>query len=166
MSALYSILALVVAVRLAELAWARRNTRRLLAAGGTEHGAAHYPMIVALHAAWLAALLYFLMIEPGASPNWWLLGLFAALQVGRAWVIWSLGRLWTTRVITVPDEPLVQRGPYRFLRHPNYAVVTGEIAVLPLVFGAWEIAVVFSVLNAAMLWHRIAVEEAALADRR
>ena len=106
------------------------------------------------------------MIEPGASPNWWLLGLFAALQVGRAWVIWSLGRLWTTRVITVPDEPLVQRGPYRFLRHPNYAVVAGEIAVLPLVFGAWEIAVVFSVLNAAMLWHRIAVEEAALADRR
>ena len=164
MSALYSILALVVAVRLAELAWARRNTRRLLAAGGTEHGAAHYPMIVALHAAWLAALL--LMIEPGASPDWWLLGLFAALQVGRAWMIWSLGRLWTTRVITVPDEPLVQRGPYRFLRHPNYAVVAGEIAVLPLVFGAWEIAVVFSVLNAAMLWHRIAVEEAALADRR
>ena len=165
MRALDSILALGVALRLAQLAWARRNTRRLLAAGGTEHGAAHYPMIVALHAAWLAALL-FLMIEPGASPNWWLLGLFAALQVGRAWVIWSLGPLWTTRVITVPDEPLVQRGPYRFLRHPNYAVVAGEIAVLPLVFGAWEVAVVFSVLNAAMLWHRIAVEEAALADRR
>ena len=164
MSALYWIVALVAAARLAELVWARRNTRRLMAQGGTEHGARHYPLIVALHAAWLAALVVF--AEPGASLDWRFLGLFAALQVARAWVLVSLGRFWTTRVITLPGTPLVQRGPYRLMRHPNYAVVAGEIAVLPLVFGAWEIAAGFSALNAAMLWHRIGVENAALADRR
>ena len=164
MSALYWIVALVAAARLAELVWARRNTRRLMAQGGTEHGARHYPLIVALHAAWLAALVVF--AEPGASLDWRFLGLFAALQVARAWVLVSLGRFWTTRVITLPGTPLVRRGPYRLMRHPNYAVVAGEIAVLPLVFGAWEIAAGFSALNAAMLWHRIGVENAALADRR
>ena len=90
----------------------------------------------------------------------------AALQAARVWVLASLGRFWTTRVIAVPGIPLVRRGPYRFMRHPNYAVVVGEIAVLPLVFGAWEIAALFSVLNAAILKHRIAVEDAALAPRR
>ena len=164
MSALYWIVALVAAARLAELVWARRNTRRLMAQGGTEHGARHYPLIVALHVAWLAALVLF--AEPGASLDWRFLGLFAVLQVARAWVLLSLGRFWTTRVITLPGTPLVRRGPYRWMRHPNYAVVAGEIAVLPLVFGTLEIAVVFSVLNAAMLWHRIGVENAALADRR
>lgn len=164
MSALYWIVALVAAARLAELVWARRNTRRLMAQGETEHGARHYPLIVALHVAWLAALVLF--AEPGASLDWRFLGLFAVLQVARAWVLLSLGRFWTTRVITLPGTPLVRRGPYRWMRHPNYAVVAGEIAVLPLVFGTLEIAVVFSVLNAAMLWHRIGVENAALADRR
>lgn len=164
MSALYWIVALVAAARLAELVWARRNTRRLMAQGGIERGARHYPLIVALHAAWLAALVVF--AEPGASLDWRFLGLFAVLQAARAWVLLSLGRFWTTRVITLPGTPLVRRGPYRLMRHPNYAVVAGEIAVLPLVFGAWEIAVAFSVLNAATLWHRIGVENAALADRR
>ena len=164
MSTLYWIVALVAAARLAELVWARRNTRRLMAQGGIERGARHYPLIVALHAAWLAALVVF--AEPGASLDWRFLGLFAVLQAARAWVLLSLGRFWTTRVITLPGTPLVRRGPYRLMRHPNYAVVAGEIAILPLVFGAWEIAVAFSVLNAATLWHRIGVENAALADRR
>ena len=92
-----------------------------------------------------------------------MLGLFLVLQAGRIWVMASLGPRWTTRIIVKRGAPPVQGGPYRYLRHPNYWVVAGEIAVLPLVFGAWEIATVFSVFNAGLLVHRIRVEEAALA---
>jgi methyltransferase len=91
---------------------------------------------------------------------------FAVLQGLRLWVLMSLGRYWTTRVITLPDAPLVRRGPYRFLRHPNYLVVAAEIAVLPLAFGAWAVAAVFSALNAALLAWRISLEDHALAPRR
>jgi methyltransferase len=149
--------------RAAELAYARRNTRRLLAQGAVEAGAAHYPLLVGLHAAWLATL--FLAVPADAPVHWWLLGVFALLQLARLWIIASLGRFWTTRIITLPGAPLVDRGPYRFTKHPNYAVVAAEIAVLPLAFGAWEIALVFSLLNAAVLAHRIAVENATLAAR-
>lgn len=162
MSLYHAVLAFVVLQRLAELAWARRNTRALLAAGGREHGAGHYPWLVALHVAWLAALALMVPADQQADPA--LLTLFGFLQVARLWIIASLGRCWTTRVITVPGQALVRRGPYRWLRHPNYLVVAGEIAVLPLAFGAWEIALVFSVANAALLAKRIAVENAALAD--
>jgi methyltransferase len=155
---------LVLLQRLAEVAWARRNERRLLAAGGIEVGAAHYPLFFVLHGSWLAAL--WLLVPADAPVIWPLLALFALLQAARVWVITSLGPYWTTRVITVPSAPLVRRGPYRWIKHPNYLVVAGEIAVLPMAFGAWEIALVFSVLNALLLSHRIRVEEAALAPRR
>ena len=162
---LAQIVVLLVAVqRLAELVYARRNTRRLLAEGGIEVGTGHYPLIMATHIAWLAAL--FFTVPPGASVNWWLLGLYGLLQVGRLWVISSLGRHWTTRIITLPQAPLIRRGPYRFCRHPNYLIVIAEIAVLPMVFGQWVIALVFSALNLPLLRHRIRVEEAALAERR
>lgn len=164
MSVLWPVVGLVVAQRLGELAYARHNTRRLLAQGGIEVGSRHYPAIVALHAAWLIALV---ATVPAATPaNLPLLVVFIALQGVRLWVLASLGRYWTTRVITVPDAPLVCRGPYRFTRHPNYLVVIAEIAVLPLIFGAWQIAAVFSALNLALLTHRIRVENAALASRR
>jgi methyltransferase len=155
---------LVSLQRLAEVAWSRRNEQRLRAAGGIEVGAAHYPAFFVLHGSWLAAL--WLLVPANAPVIWPLLVLFALLQAARLWVITSLGRYWTTRVITVPGAPLVKRGPYRWIKHPNYFVVAGEIAVLPLAFGAWEIAVVFSALNALLLWHRIRVEEQALAPRR
>lgn len=155
---------LVAAQRLLELVLARRNTRRLLAQGAVEIGAGHYPLFVLLHAGWLAALV--LTVPADAPVSWPLLTLFVLLQAGRVWVVASLGRFWTTRIVTLPGAPLVRRGPFRFVRHPNYLVVTGEIAVLPLAFGAWEIALVFSVLNAALLFHRIRVEERALAPRR
>ena len=158
-------LALVVALqRVAELAYGRRNERRLLAAGGVEHGAGHYPLIVLAHAGWLAAL--FLLVPVDAPASVPLLALYTLLQVARYWVMASLGRYWTTRIITVPAVALVRRGPYRFLRHPNYCVVFAEIAVLPLAFSAWRIAAVFSAVNLALLWWRIRVEDAALADRR
>jgi len=160
---LWIVIALVTLLRLAELAHARRNTARLMARGAIEHGRGHYPVIVALHAGWLAALAA--LIPPDTPAQWPWLAVFAALQVARVWVIASLGPYWTTRIITLPDAPLVRRGPYRFLRHPNYLVVVGEIAVLPLAFGAWQIALAFSILNALILVWRIRVEQAALASR-
>ena len=160
MSGLYALVGFIVAQRLAELAYAARNTRRLKSRGAVEAGAGHYPLVVALHAAWLAALV--LMVPPETAVNLPLLGVFAALQAARAWVIASLGERWTTRIIVVTGTPLVTRGPYRFLRHPNYAVVCGEIAVVPLMFGAWDIALAFSALNWVLLRHRIRVEDAAL----
>ena len=159
------IIVLLVAVqRVAELLWARRNTRRLLAAGGHEIGARHYPLFVLLHGAWLAAI--FLLVPALAPIDPWLLAIFGALQLARLWIVVTLGPYWTTRIIAVPGQKLITHGPYRFSRHPNYLVVAGEIAVLPLAFGAWMIAAVFSLANAALLWHRITVEEQALAERR
>ena len=158
------ILAFVIAQRLAELVWSNRNTRRLMAGGGMELGARHYPLFILLHGSWLLSLA--LLVPADAAVIWPLFWLFALLQLGRLWLLASLGRYWTTRVITVPGAPLVRSGPYRFLRHPNYLIVSGEVAVVPLMVGAWAIALVFSLLNAALLRHRIAVEEAGLADRR
>ena len=157
---------IVIAVgllRLAELVYARRNQARLLARGGHEVGAGHYPLIVLLHAAWLAAL--FFGIPGTVAPNLILLGGFLALQLVRVWIIASLGPYWTTRIITVPGEPLSRHGPYRWMRHPNYAVVAAEIALLPLAFGAWPIALVFSLANAGLLAWRIATENRVLEDR-
>jgi methyltransferase len=158
------VVALVALARLVELWCARRNTRALLDAGGIEVGGSHYPLIVALHAAWLIAIVA--TVPPDAGVSVPLLVLFAILQGLRAWVLLSLGRYWTTRVITLPGAPLVRRGPYRFLRHPNYLVVAGEIAVLPLAFGAWGVAIAFSALNGALLAWRISVEDRVLAPRR
>ncbi len=119
---------------------------------------------MALHAAWLVAIVIALPREPAISWPW--IGVFVVLQAARIWVIASLGPYWTTRIITVRDAPLVRRGPYRFVRHPNYLVVAAEIAVLPLAFGEYWIAAVFSVLNAGILVWRIREEEAALSPRR
>ena len=153
------ILALVTLQRLGELVLARRNTARLLARGGLETGAAHYPWIVAVHAAWLIGLFALAWDRP---VSWAWIGVFVLLQLARVWVIASLGGRWTTRIITVPGEALVRRGPYRFLSHPNYIVVAAEIAVLPLAFGLTAFAVIFSVLNAAVLTIRIRAESDAL----
>ena len=152
---------LVAAQRLGELAYARRNTKRLMAAGGVEHGAGHYPLIVALHGGWLAALL--VLVPPDAPASWGLLAGYALLQLGRLWIIVSLGARWTTRVIALPGARRVRRGPYRFLRHPNYLVVALEIPLLPLAFGAWQMALGFGLANLALLAHRIRVEARALA---
>lgn len=164
MSAHDWIVALVALQRLGELVHARRNTRRLLAEGAVEVGADHYPLFILLHGAWLLALL--LAVPEDAPLHWPLIGLFAALLAARVWTIASLGKYWTTRIITLPGAPLIKRGPYRFLHHPNYLVVIAEIAILPLAFGAWEIALVFSLMNLLLLRHRVRVEEAALSGRR
>ena len=157
-----AILAFVTAQRLAELWLSNRNTRRLLAEGAREHGRAHYPLIVAVHAAWLATLWW---PAPGQPLHFAMLALFLALQLARVWVIATLGKRWTTRIIVLSDTPLVKRGPYRFIAHPNYAIVALEIALLPLVFGLTAVALVFTVLNAVVLSIRIRAEEMALSGR-
>jgi methyltransferase len=162
--AIYTILALVVVQRLIEIVYAERNTRALLARGAVEVGRSHYPLIVLLHAAWLATII--ILLAPDARIHWIPLVFFVVLQLARLWVIASLGPYWTTRIITLQGAPLVRTGPYRFVRHPNYLVVAGEIAMLPLAFGEVWVAVVFTVLNAAMLGWRIHQEDAALSARR
>ena len=155
----YAIMAFVTLQRLSELVIARRNTARLMAGGAHEVGASHYPVMVTMHAAWLAALW---LTVGGRDVNLPLLIVFAVLQLMRVWVLATLGSRWTTRIIVTQGSALVRKGPFRFLRHPNYAVVTAEIAVLPLVFGILWIAVLFTLLNAAMLYVRIGAENRAL----
>ena len=154
------ILAFVTLERLFELWLARRNTAKLLEQGAVEHGARHYPLIVAVHVLWLAALWW---LAPKRPVDAFWLALFVLLELARLWVLSTLGARWTTRIIVLPDAPLVRSGPYRFINHPNYWVVIGEIAVLPLVFGLWQVALIFTLLNAAALTIRIREENRALA---
>jgi methyltransferase len=158
------VLALVAAQRLVEMLYSRRNEARLRARGAVEAGRGHYPFFFLVHGGWLAALA--ISTGPATSINLWWLGLFALSQIGRFWVLWSLGPFWTTRILSLPEAPLVTTGPYRWLRHPNYFIVIVEIAALPLAFSAYNIAVTFSILNALLLGHRIRIENHALRRRR
>jgi methyltransferase len=155
-----TLLGYVTVQRLAESWWARRNETWLVATGGIEFGRSHLALMIAVHVAWFAGL-WALAYDRPVAPVY--LAAFIVLQLARIWVLLTLGRRWTIRVIVVPGEPLEARGPYRFLRHPNYAVVVGEIAVVPLALGLPIYALVFSLLNAGVLALRISTESAALA---
>jgi methyltransferase len=156
----HAVLALVLLQRGGELILARANTVRLLRLGAVELDRTGYKFFVLLHAAWLIALA---VTVPGAThPHWPLLALFFLLQAGRVWVIASLGRRWTTRLMVRPGAALVTTGPYRLFRHPNYLIVLGELAILPLAFNAFAVAVAFSIGNAVLLLRRIRIEHAAL----
>ena len=159
MAAAILLLAFVTLQRLAELVWNRSNEVALRAKGAVEAGHGHYPVMVALHAAWLVALWLFGWDRPLV---WLFVGLYALLQLGRIWVLATLGRRWTTRVFVIAGETLVARGPYRFVRHPNYVVVGLEFFILPLAFGLWPIAAIFGVANLALLAWRIRSEDEAL----
>jgi len=161
------LLGLLILERLGELVITRRNARRALARGGIEVGAAHYPWMVALHTLLLAAcpLEVFLLDRPFLPwLGWPMLGVLAATMGLRYWAISSLGERWTTTVIVIPGEEVVRRGPYKWLRHPNYLAVIAEVAALPLVHTAWLSAIVFSIGNAWVLRERIRTEERALAE--
>lgn len=163
MTAAEIILALVTLQRAGELVVARRNTRHLMAHGAVEIAAGHYPLVVAVHAGWLISLWLFGREQP---VNAIALAAYLALQGLRGWVFWTLGARWTTRIVVVPGEMLVAAGPYRYLSHPNYAIVIAEIAVLPLVFYLPWLAAIFTVFNAAALTIRIRAENRALAASR
>lgn len=164
MSAAAIAVLLVALERLAEVAWAARNTKALLARGASEVGRAHYPLFIALHSGWLAAILWAAPV--GGVVDWLALAIFIAMQPLRLWVLQTLGGRWTTRILVLPAAPLVRAGPYRYLQHPNYAIVIVEIAALPIAFGEWGVAFVFTVLNGLLLAWRIKVEEEALAPAR
>jgi len=154
-----ALLAFVTLQRLGELVLARRNTAALRSRGAREVAPEHYPVMVALHTGWIIGLW---LLAPGrpVEPFWFLV--FMGLQVLRLWVLATLKGRWTTRIIILPGAPLVTTGPYRFLRHPNYAIVIGEIAALPLAFGLPFYAITFSLLNACVLYVRVTAENAAL----
>lgn len=154
-----AILAYVTIERLIELWLSGRNTKQLLARGAREHGAGHYPLIVAVHALWILTLW---LLAFDREPDFFWLALYVILQFARFWVLATLGPRWTTRIIVLPGEVLVKEGPYRFLNHPNYWIVAGEIAVLPLVFGLPWVALIFTILNAAVLTIRVSHENRAL----
>lgn len=155
------VMAFVTLQRLGELVIAQRNTAALLAEGAYEVAPEHYPLIVAVHTGWLATLWWFAGMPGLEAAAFWLI-VFVGLQLGRVWVLATLGRRWTTRIIVLPGAPLVTTGPFRFLSHPNYAIVAGEIAVLPIAFGLYGVALLFTLLNAAVLAIRIRAEAEAL----
>lgn len=161
-TATFLFLAFIIVQRLSELVIAKINTKRLLARGAYEVGERHYPVMVAMHSIWIGCLLFFGYSE-SVSYGW--LVVFAVLQMLRIWILGTLGARWTTRIIIL-REPLVVRGPFRFFKHPNYILVVAEIIVAPLVLDLVWVAVVFTLLNAAMLWVRISVEGHALAPLR
>ena len=154
------LLAFLTLQRLSELVIASRNTKALLRAGAYEHGAGHYPVMVAFHATWLATLWFFCWNHAAVAP---FVVVFSVLQLARVWVMLTLGRRWTTRIIVMPGLPAVTSGPFRYVRHPNYVVVALEIPCVSLALGvAWH-AALFGVLNLAMLWWRVDAEDRAFA---
>ncbi len=157
---------LVALQRLLELFYSRRNERRLRARGSVERGAGHYPLLVGLHTLWLVSTLVEGLLRGPEIPAWWPVPLAAFLLVQplRYWAILSLGENWNTRILVVPGGKLVKSGPYRYFPHPNYIVVAIEILTFPLIFGAWVTAVVFSLLNAGLLFIRIRTENRALKE--
>jgi methyltransferase len=168
LGAYLAILAALGAERMFHLALASRNARRAFAMGAVERGQGHYPAMAAFHALFLlAAAAEAIMLRrpfPGAL-GWMALGGALGAQALRYWSIATLGSRWNTRIIVFPGMAPVVRGPYRFMRHPNYLAVIVEVACVPLIHGCWLTAVVFSIGNAALLRVRIRAEEAAMGPR-
>lgn len=167
MTALWAYLALLGAVageRGAELAVSSRNARWMLSRGGVETGRGLYLVMVAFHAVFLPALALGAIAHPAPPPPWAWLAVAGAIaaQGLRWWAIRTLGKRWSTRVIVVPGSEPVTGGPYRFLRHPNYLAVVLEMACLPLAWGMWRLALLFTLGNAVILAIRIREEERAL----
>jgi len=155
------ILALVTLQRLGELVLAHTNTKNLKARGAIEVGASHYPLVVAVHAAWLITLWILGRHQPVNLPA---LAAFVVLQGLRVWIIVTLGSRWTTRIVVLLGEPLITSGPYRYLAHPNYAVVAAEIAILPLALHLPITALIFTLLNGVALFIRIRAEVRVLSE--
>ena len=155
---------LILAQRGLEEIYSQANTKQLLAQGAREAGAAYYPVVATAHLCWIASL--FLLISPNATITWPLLVLFGLLQIARYWVIGSLGRYWTHRIITLESAPVVLNGPYKYIRHPNYVITLIETLLLPLAFGAWGLALIMTAIWAAVLHYKIMLEDEALAKRR
>jgi methyltransferase len=152
----FLILLLVTAQRLIELIYSHRNARMLLDRGGYEVGRVHYGLMLLLHVAWLATLWWYAWDRP---VEWSMVVVYLLLQVARAWMLMALGPRWTMRIIVTPDEPMEASLFTRFLRHPNYLVLALEVLVMPLAFGLWWHALLFTVANAVMIYWRLRIED-------
>ncbi|GAE27539.1 alkylpyrone O-methyltransferase [Halalkalibacter wakoensis JCM 9140] len=164
MLAIYVFILLVIVQRLVEVKIANRNANWIKSQGGYEVGKEHYKYIVALHALFFVSLLIEVSVIDRSFVLWSIVPLivFFLAQLGRIWALSSLGRFWNTRIMVLPGAKVVAKGPYRYLRHPNYAIVVTELACLPLIFQAYWTAIVFTIANAFILSVRIKVEEQAL----
>ena len=152
----------IILLRIAELLYSKRNEKWLLQNNAIEYGKKHYPFIVALHVFFLASLIIEYLVRSPISYNPVILLIYFLLLAFKIWVISSLGRFWNTKIYRVPNIPLVKKGPYKYFRHPNYLVVIGEIAAIPLAFHLYYTAAIFTVLNLIMLSIRIKEEDKAL----
>jgi methyltransferase len=152
----------VILLRIGELILSRRNEKWLLQHQAVEYGKAHYPLIVALHVLFLASIIVEYKIVQPASYSIVFLITYFILILFKAWVILSLGKFWNTKIYRVHSFPLVKKGPYKYVKHPNYIIVIAEIAIIPLTFHLYYTAIVFSILNLLMLRVRIREENRAL----
>ena len=161
-----SVIGFVIVQRIVELFIARNNEVWMRSQGAYEVGASHYPFMVAIHIGFFISLIFeFVILDRSLSANFLLfLVIFLGLQMMRVWVISSLGRFWNTKIIVLPGAHVVNKGPFRLLKHPNYVVVSCEIFIIPLMFGAYFTALVFTLLNLIILSIRIPIEEAALRE--
>jgi len=160
------VISIVILQRLVELVVAKRNEKWMRSQGAFEAGSAHYPIMVAMHIAFFISLLAEVILLDRSLSSMWiiLLVIFLTAQVARIWCLTSLGKFWNTKIIILPGADVVQKGPYKWVRHPNYIIVTTELLVLPLIFGAYSTAIIFTLLNVWMLSVRIPAEEKALKE--
>jgi methyltransferase len=166
MLAIYIFIALVITQRIVEVMIANRNARWIKSQGGYEVGKEHYKYIVALHALFFVSLIIEVTVIDSRFVFWAVapLIIFLLAQFGRVWALSALGRFWNTRIMILPGAKVIAKGPYRYLRHPNYVIVVTELACLPLIFQAYWTAILFTIMNALILSIRIKVEEKALED--
>ena len=156
----YIIIIFIITQRLLELLYSNYNTKNLINKGAKEYHSGHYPLFIILHSSWIISLIIF--IPHDQKPINFLIFLFIFLQVLRIWVLISLGKFWTTRIIRLEGAELIKNGPYKWIKHPNYLIVFFEILIVPIAFGSWIIAIVFSVLNSCLLIYRISLENKVL----
>lgn len=167
MTFFYYLLSFLILQRLVELVIALNNERWMKERGGIEVGQAHYKWFIFLHASFFILLLleyqYKLVFSEGIVPFYSLFFiLFLLAQLGRIWCIYSLGRFWNTKIIVLPKVSLIKKGPYKYVKHPNYIIVFFELLCIPLVFGLYVTAFIFPFLHLVLLAVRVPVEEAAL----
>lgn len=157
-------LLVIIIQRLVEVAIAKSNEKWMKSQGAQEFGQSHYRLMVLMHTAFFVCLITEgLWLKPSISSLWPLwIGLFILTQIARIWVLTSLGKYWNTKIIVLPNAKVVSKGPYRFVRHPNYVIVTIELIIIPLAFNAFVTLFLFAVLNQIILTIRIQEEEKAL----
>ncbi len=152
----------IILLRIGELLLSRKNEQWLLRHRAIEYGEKHYPYMVALHALFIVSLIVEFSVVETTSYSVFLLLLFFVIIALKGWTILSLGKFWNTKIYRIPHTPLIAKGPYRYIKHPNYIIVIGEILIIPLIFHLYYTAIIFTMLNGVMLFFRIKEENKAL----